>query len=126
MQPNLEGQPSSASGDDAASAGALLAQARRRAGVTQAQLARRLGISQAAVAQLEQPQSNPRIATLDRALRATGARLALAAPPFAAGIDESLIRQQLELTPSQRLHALEEIYEQARALSRAGARRGGR
>jgi transcriptional regulator with XRE-family HTH domain len=58
-------------------AGGLLALARREAGLTQAQLARRLGISQAAVAQFERPSSNPRIATLERALRATGAELVI-------------------------------------------------
>jgi transcriptional regulator with XRE-family HTH domain len=59
----------------AVDAGLLLAQARREAGLTQAQLAGRLGISQPAVAQLERYASNPRISTLERALRATGAEL---------------------------------------------------
>ncbi|HEX3511522.1 MAG TPA: helix-turn-helix domain-containing protein [Solirubrobacteraceae bacterium] len=106
---------------DASRPGRLLADARRRAGLTQAELARLLAISQAAVARLEQPQSNPRIATLDRALRATGARLVISAPEREPSLDESLVRQQLALTPSQRLHNLEDMHEQARALARAGA-----
>ena len=57
--------------------GWLLAQARRDAGLTQAELARRLGISQPAVAQLERFDSNPRIETLERALRAVGAELVI-------------------------------------------------
>ena len=101
--------------------GRLLADARRRAGLTQAGLARRLGISQAAVARLEQPESNPRIATLDRALRATGAELIISTRPRQPSIDESLVRQQLSLTAAQRLHNLELMYEQARVLARAGA-----
>jgi transcriptional regulator with XRE-family HTH domain len=101
--------------------GRLLAGARRRAGLTQADLARRLGISQAAVARLEQPGSNPRIATLDRALRATGAELIMSAGPRELSIDESLIRQQLALTAAQRLHNLEVTYAQARDLALAGA-----
>ena len=101
--------------------GRLLAHARRRAGLTQADLARRLGISQAAVARLEQPESNPRIATLDRALRATGAELAIAAPLREPTIDQSLVRQQLALTAAQRLHNLEVMYEQARELAVAGS-----
>jgi transcriptional regulator with XRE-family HTH domain len=101
--------------------GRLLADARRQAGLTQAGLARRLGISQAAIARLEQPESNPRIATLDRALRATGAKLIISARPREPSIDESLIRQQLALTAAQRLNNLEVMYEQARELALAGA-----
>jgi transcriptional regulator with XRE-family HTH domain len=101
--------------------GRLLADARRRAGLTQADLARRLGISQAAVARFEQPESNPRIATLDRALRAAGAELIISARPREPSIDESLVRQQLALTAAQRLHNLEVMYEQARELALAGA-----
>ncbi len=101
--------------------GRLLADARRRAGLTQADLAQRLAISQAAVAQLEQPESNPRVATLDRALRAAGVELVLSTRPRQPSVDESLIRQQLALTPAQRLHGLELMYQQARELTSAGA-----
>jgi transcriptional regulator with XRE-family HTH domain len=111
----------SATRGEASRPGRLLADARRRAGLTQAALARRLAISQAAVARLEQPDSNPRIATLDRALRAAGAELMISAPPREQSIDETLIRQQLALTPTQRLRNLEVMYEQGRALALAGA-----
>jgi transcriptional regulator with XRE-family HTH domain len=100
--------------------GKLVADARRRAGLTQAELAKRLAISQAAVAQLERADSNPRLATLDRALRATGVELVLATRPRRATVDESLIRQQLELKPAERLQGLETMYEQARRLTSAG------
>lgn len=100
--------------------GKLLADARRHAGLTQADLAKRLAVSQAAVAQLERADSNPRLATLDRALRAAGAELVLTARPRRSAIDESLIRQQLELEPAERLHGLEAMYEQARKLTTAG------
>jgi transcriptional regulator with XRE-family HTH domain len=100
--------------------GRLLADARRRAGLTQADLAKRLGISQAAIARLERADSNPRLATLDRALRATGTELVVTTRPRRPGVDESLIRQQLELTPEQRFHSLEAMYEQARKLAAAG------
>jgi transcriptional regulator with XRE-family HTH domain len=106
---------------DASRPGRLLAHVRRRAGLTQGDLAQRLAISQAAVAQLEQPGSNPRVATLDRALRAAGAELVISARPRQQSVDESLIRQQLALTPTQRLQGLEVSYEQARELTSAGA-----
>jgi transcriptional regulator with XRE-family HTH domain len=60
-----------------ADSASLLKDARRRAGLTQADLARRLGVSQAAVARLESPRANPTVDTLDKALWATGHRLAL-------------------------------------------------
>jgi transcriptional regulator with XRE-family HTH domain len=112
--------PAATSGD-ASLPGSLLADARRRAGATQAELARRLGVSQAAVAQLERPDSNPRVATLDRALRATGAELVISVRPLVLSVDESLVRQQLALTPAERVRGLEVMYDQARRLAQAGA-----
>lgn len=107
--------------------GALLKQARRKAGLTQAQLARRLRVSQAAVAKLERPDANPTVRTLDNALWATGHRLTLGATPCRPGVDESLIRQHLELPPAQRLRGIETMFAQALMLSLAAARsRGGR
>lgn len=100
--------------------GKLLAEARRRAGLTQADLAKRLTISQAAVAQLERVDSNPRLATLDRALRAVGFELVVATRPRQSAVDDSLIRQQLELEPAERVHGLEAMHEQARKLTIAG------
>jgi HTH-type transcriptional regulator / antitoxin HipB len=110
---------------DASLPGELLAETRRRAGITQSELARRLGISQAAIAQLEQPRSNPRFATLERALRAAGAELVISSRRRAPATDESLIRRQLALTPEQRLRNLEAMYRQARELAAAGARSRG-
>ncbi len=106
---------------EAARPGSLLSDARRAAGLTQADLAQRLGISQASIAQLERPGSNPRIATLQRALRAAGAELAISAHPRESSIDESLVRRQLALTPTERLRGLEAMYLEARELARAGA-----
>ncbi len=105
--------------------GKLLADARRRAGLTQADLAKRLTVSQPAVAQLERSDSNPRLATLDRALRAAGVELVLTTRPRRPIVDEGLIRQQLELTPAERLRGLETMYEQARMLTAAGEMRRG-
>lgn len=103
----------------------LLKDARRQAGLTQAELARRMGISQAAVAKLERPGANPTVSTLDDALWATGHRLALDAEPLSRGIDETLVFEQLRLSPTQRLTQLESMYEWGRELSLAGARARG-
>jgi transcriptional regulator with XRE-family HTH domain len=105
--------------------GKLLADARRRAGLTQAELAKRLAISQAAVAQLERADSNPRLATLDRALRAAGFELVVATRRRQTAVDDSLIRQQLALQPIERIHGLEAMYEQARKLTLAGEKHRG-
>jgi transcriptional regulator with XRE-family HTH domain len=103
----------------------LLKDARRRAGMTQAELAQRLGVSQAAVAKLESPRANPTVDTLDSALWATGHRLTLDATPWRPGVDESLIRQHLELSPAERIRGIESMYAQAQTLAEAGARSRG-
>jgi transcriptional regulator with XRE-family HTH domain len=109
----------------AADAPSILKASRLRAGLTQAELAGRLGISQAAVAKLESPRANPTVDTLDRALRATGHRLRLDAEAHSPGVDESLIRRHLELSPAERIRGIEAMYAQARRLALAGARSRG-
>jgi transcriptional regulator with XRE-family HTH domain len=84
-----------------------------------------MGVSQAAIAKLERPGANPTFETLAGTLRATGHRLELDAPAQRGGVDESLIRQQLALTPAERLRGLEAMHAQANALARAGARSRG-
>ncbi len=106
-------------------AATLLRDARRRAGLTQQQLALRLGVSQAAVAKLERADANPTLRTLTEALRATGHSLVLSAIPQTGGVDESLIRQHLELSPSERLHNLEAMHSLVRGLEQASARSRG-
>jgi transcriptional regulator with XRE-family HTH domain len=103
----------------------LLKDSRRQAGLTQADLARRLGVSQGAVAKLERLRSNPTIATLEDALRETGRRLVLTTEPLNPGIDETLVFEQLRLSPEQRLAQLESMYKWGRELSLAGARSRG-
>jgi transcriptional regulator with XRE-family HTH domain len=102
------------------SAGSLLRAARRDAGLTQAQLAERLGWTQPAVARLERPGANPTVATLDRALRATGRRLT--SEPARPDVDETQIIERLRLTPADRLAVFERSQRNLRWLV-AGARR---
>ena len=49
----------------------------------------------------------------------------ISALPREPSVDESLIRQQLALTPTQRLRGLEVMYRQARELARAGEKSRG-
>jgi transcriptional regulator with XRE-family HTH domain len=103
----------------------LLRHARTAAGLTQAEVARRMGTTQSAVARLERPGANPRFATLDRALRATGQELDVRSRRHAPTVDPTLIRRQLAIPPSERLRTIERDIEQARRLWLAGARHRG-
>jgi len=62
-------------------AGELLREARRRAGLTQRELAARAGTSQAAVAAIESDRKAPTVPTMQRLLAAAGATLVLAEDP---------------------------------------------
>lgn len=85
-------------------AGRVLRDARLRAGLTQAGLATRAGVTQPVVSRAEAPGANPRVATLDRLLRAAGARLELSAPVQALpDVDEDQLLEHLRLTPAERL-----------------------
>ena len=85
------------------SPGALIREARQEAGLTQAELAARLGTTQSAIARLERPDSNPRVATLEAALRAAGRRLDVSAPAWRPEVDEEQIREFLKLSPTERI-----------------------
>ena len=99
----------------------LLREARRAAGLTQAEVARRMGTTQPVVARLEAPGANPRFATLDRALRATGHRLE-SQPATLPPVDETQIRERLRLTPVQRLAAFQASHDRLNALKRSARR----
>lgn len=90
-------------------AAALIKQARRAAGLTQAELADRAGVKQPEIARLESPGANPRLATLDRVVAASGHSLNLTLDQQ-FGIDETLIAASLRLTPAERLEQFESFY----------------
>jgi transcriptional regulator with XRE-family HTH domain len=106
--------------------GRVLQEARKAAGLTQAELARRIGTSQPEVARLESPRSNPRIATLNRAIAATGHRLESTLVPAGPQVDETLIVANLRLSPRDRLRLFEAAYRNLRQLAPTvrGERRG--
>ena len=99
--------------------------ARTAAGLSQAELAERLGTTQSAIARLEAPGANPRVDTLARALRACGRELLVESRPQNSSVDETLIFENLRLTPAQRLLAFERSYEGLREIALAGARARG-
>lgn len=84
--------------------GNTLRQARRRAGLSQRELAERTGVPQSTVARIESGAADPRTRTLDRLLRACGEQLE-ATPRLSEGVDRSLIREYLKLTPRERVEA---------------------
>lgn len=99
--------------------------AREQANITQQQLADRMGTTQSAVARLESPGANPSLSSLRRAVEATGYRLEMRLGLLASNIDESLIIEQLKLTPAERVRAFEAAYAGAREIALAGARARG-
>jgi transcriptional regulator with XRE-family HTH domain len=100
----------------------MLRGARTAAGLTQAEVARRMGTSQSVIARLERPGANPRYATLDRALRATGHRLEARAPEHVGSVDESQLRERLRLTPAERLAAFQASHSALARLRRTARR----
>ncbi len=85
--------------------GALVRDARLRAGLTQRELARRAGTSQSVVARIEQGRSDPSTATLARLLAAAGFELRADLTPIAVADTHMLddVARILALTPEERL-----------------------
>ncbi|MDJ0768998.1 MAG: helix-turn-helix transcriptional regulator [Ilumatobacter sp.] len=79
----------------------LIVRARRDAGLTQTALAAQLGTTQSVVSRWERGHDEPRLTTLASILQACGLRLSLTVEPD--DVDRAQIRQQLEMTPAQRL-----------------------
>jgi transcriptional regulator with XRE-family HTH domain len=105
--------------------GALIRDARKKAGLSQVELARRLETTQSAIARLESPSSNPRLDTLDRAIAATGQELALSLRARAPQVDETMIASNLHKTPAERLRYFTAAYKDLRRLAPTVRERGG-
>ena len=85
--------------------GAILRDARLRAGLPQRELARRAGTSQSVIARIEQGQSDPSTATLARLLAAAGFEIRAELTPIAVTGSHMLddVARILTLTPEERL-----------------------
>jgi transcriptional regulator with XRE-family HTH domain len=75
--------------------------ARLDAGLSQAELAVRLGTAQSVVSRWERGADEPRVSTLARIFAACGRTLVLHAEPD--DVDRAQIRQQLAMSPAERL-----------------------
>lgn len=90
--------------------GELLRRARADARMTQAEVARQAGTTQTAIARLERWDANPRLATLERTLLASGHRLQLQAVRATPDVDEDQIAAHLRMTPAERARAHDAAY----------------
>lgn len=97
----------------------LIRDARLAEGLTQAQLARRLGITQPSVARLEAAGDAVTVATLRRALNAMGRDLVLQAVEQAPSYDETLLVENLKLSPAERLSRMQSGYNRFQSLATA-------
>jgi transcriptional regulator with XRE-family HTH domain len=100
-------------------AGAILKEARRNAGLTQRELARLAGVPQPAVSRIERDHVSPRLDTLDVLLRGCGLALELVARP-GLGVDRTLIRERLRLSPIERVRLTAREWDRTRSLRREG------
>ena len=92
----------------------LIRETRVSAGLTQAQLASRMGTTQSAVARLEARGANPRMRTIEEAVRASGRQLEMASK--LPDVDEHQILRHLALSPADRLRTFETSRENLRDL----------
>lgn len=77
-----------------------ITRARNEAGLSQQQLAEEIGTTQSAVSRWERGHDEPRFRSLVEIFRACGKRVAL---DIDEDVDRAQIRQQLAMTPSERL-----------------------
>jgi transcriptional regulator with XRE-family HTH domain len=96
-----------------------LREARIRAGLTQRELAHATGVPQPAVSRIERDHVSPRIDTLDVLLRGCGLGLDLVERP-GLGVDRTLIRERLRLSPIERARLTAEEWNRTRSLRHRG------
>ena len=97
----------------------MVREVRRRGGLSQRALARAASVPQATVGRIEAGLVSPRADTLVRLLAAGGYELSVE-PRLGEGVDRTLIRDRLKLTPAQRIQL---AAEEARAMPQLRIRR---
>ena len=83
--------------------GQLLKEVRKRHGVSQERLATRAGTTQSAISRIESDRVSPSVETLRGLMHMLGEGLTLGAEPRDFGIDRTLNRERLGLSPSDRI-----------------------
>lgn len=111
--------------------GALIREARKRAGLTQTEMAERCGTTQAAISRLERDRVSPNVATLEQMLRAVGERLELSAiqapetllrPDTPTETWDRLDREKREILRPEPDASVADLLRRGMALSRQAAR----
>ena len=103
--------------------GAIIREARRRAGISQQELARRMGTRQPVVARWETGRRAPDYDLVSAAVRACGFELGLSLTPLDSS-DDLAIAKTLSLTPAERLQKNQELLDTetwARGARKAGS-----
>jgi transcriptional regulator with XRE-family HTH domain len=85
------------------SPGQVLRATRRRHRVSQAQLGTRAGTTQSAISRIERDQVSPSIETLRSLLYLLGEDLDLTVTERDSGVDPTMIRERLKLSPGGRV-----------------------
>lgn len=111
---------------------AILADARRRAGLSQRELAARAGMAQPAIARAERAGANPTVRTLAALAAASGFTLRIVLEPLDAAdavverykrdVDRTLLRENLKRTVDERVRSLAQWQGDVAALREATRR----
>ena len=88
---------------------ALIREARTRAGLSQAALAERAGTTQSAVSRWEGGHEEPRLRRLGEILEACGVLPTLTVTGLDDVVDRTQLRQQLAMSPEQRLASVANV-----------------
>ena len=102
-------------------AGAMVAQLRRRHRLSQAQLAIRAGTSQAAISRIERGRESPTVNRLAALLQVMGETLTLAARPMQPWADANDLATERGMTADERLEQGVQLAEFATELAASGA-----
>jgi transcriptional regulator with XRE-family HTH domain len=108
--------------DAQVTAGAMLAQLRRRHRLSQAQLAIRAGTSQAAISRVERGLESPTVDRLAALLQVMGETLTLAARPMRRWVDANDLAADHGMGPNERLEQGIALAEFATELATSSAR----
>ncbi len=108
----------------------LLREARSRAGLTQRALAARARTTQSVIGRIEAGIGDPNARTVERLLQAAGFQIQVTLRPLAgedpviaaykAGVDRTLLRENLKKTPEQRVRSLQQLVRLAAEAQKAG------